>query len=740
MNDSSFNLLRDNYLRVGGPHVPPRVISASQSQVYKKLDNIEDGIRILKIAGGKRKDGLCCSLIYDSLATAPKYEALSYCWGTEEANRAIPEGNLKGFLVTEHLWRALMRLRMETEDRLVWIDALCINQQDVDERNHQLALMRKIYAKALRTIIWIGDFQPTRKSCKRAFPDEGDSGLTLCVKPGLAETEHDNAVEDLRNDLQRLQTQPNPDGKSDVWWRRLWCIQEFHFSANRPSVYMGPHAVKWEHFYTLFEPDKTPLETFEQLRDKTPKSLSELIALTGPFNSSDPRDRIFALLGMAPAAGAAIPPDYHHSVIRVIEEAVIYLIKESSTLDILLDERPTRIAWGKNQLVGVMPSWIPDLTCLLKTGCMFDSKTDDAYESHKYNAGLPRGQSPRQPSVKLSPATNRPSADGSTVYDEPRILHCDAWHFDIIDKRTTAANIPDYEQSPNGYLIYNSRQTRGNIIDWILNGLEYDFNALNKSKKRTKLDLDSNPRIGLLLLDYLLEGQRSHVEEFKNRLKPPERNVIRSYEHQRNEDIKYIEEETEDPEGVVNADIEYITKRWELKISREENNVRFIPARLQPALDTKKKSFQEDFEVARELGNLYAYARGTRERYYLNKSNFDAPMRKDVLGCPTIAEVRALGTQFTAGDIDIEFHEYNAKSRERDFFKTKAGFLGLGPACMEVGDKIVVPLGASRPFILREDPEQSGFYTLVGEAVVPSIMSGKLATLEKDSFQEFKIK
>ena len=263
---------------------------------------------------------------------------------------------------------------------------------------------------------------------------------------------------------------------------------------------------------------------------------------------------------------------------------------------------------------------------------------------------------------------------------------------------------------------------------------------MNKSKKRTKLDLDSNPRIGLLLLDYLLEGQRSHVEEFKNRLKPSERNVIRSYEHQRNEDIKYIEEETEEPEGVVNADIEYITKRWELKISREENNVRFIPARLQPALDTKKKSFQEDFEVARELGNLYAYARGTRERYYLNKSNFDAPMRKDVLGCPTIAEVRALGTQFTAGDIDIEFHEYNAKSREWDFFKTKAGFLGLGPACMEVGDKIVVPLGASRPFILREDPEQSGFYTLVGEAVVPSIMSGKLATLEKDSFQEFKIK
>lgn len=741
MSGSSFSLLRDNYLRVGGPKSTPRVISASQSQVYKKLANAGDGIRMLKITAGKRKDALSCSLIYENLATAPKYEALSYCWGVEEATRAIPEGNLKGFLVTEHLWRALLRLRTPSEDRLVWIDALCINQQDVDERNHQLALMRKIYARALRTIIWIGDFQPDKKSCKRAFLDEGDTGLTLCVTPGLAETEHGNAVEDLRNDLQRLQIQKKSTIKSDVWWRRLWCIQEFHFSANKPSVYISSHAVRWDHFYSMFRKDDNPLGTFEQLRDKTPRSLCKLISMTGAFNASDPRDRVFALLGMASVAGDTIPANYHHSVIRVIEDAVMYLIEESSTVDVLLDERPTRHTWGKDQLPGVMPSWLPDLTCLLRTGCMFDPTTDDELDPHKYNAGLPRGNFPKRPLVTLSPATTRLSADGITEYDIPRTMHCHAWHFDVIQKRTTAAHLPRYEQSPNGYLIYNSRQTRGYIIDWILESLEYDFNTSYKNKKRTKHDLDTNPRIGLLLLDYLLEGQRSHVEEFDNRLKPPEKNVIRSYEHQRDEDIKYVAEESDEPHAVVNADMEYIKERWKLKILREENNERFIPARLQPALDMKEESFQKDFEVARELGNLYAYARGTRHRYYLNRTNSDAPMRKDVLSCRNIAEVRALGTQFTAGDINMEIHEYNAKTRERDFFKTKAGFLGLGPACMEVGDKIVVPSGASRPFILREDTEQGGFYTLIGEAVVPSIMSGRLATLEdKDSFQEFKIK
>ena len=729
-----------DYMRVGGPSTIPPPITASPSQIYKERANTDDHFRILEIEGGKHRSDLCCSLVHARLSTAPKYEALSYCWGTEVTTRMIKQGGLAGCLVSEHLWRALKRLRMPSEKRLVWIDAICINQQDVDERNHQLGLMRHVYAKALRTIIWIGDFDPTKESCKRAFSGDGDTGLTLCVRPGLAETEHDNAVEDLRDDLERLKQQSRKKGKSDVWWQRLWCIQEFHFSANNPSVYIGPHAVRWDHFYSLFEEADNPLTTFQQLGDKTPKGLCELLALTGAFNSSDPRDRVFALLGMASAAGAALPPNYHHSAIRVIEEAVMYLIKESSTVDVLLDERPKRHVWGKDELVGVMPSWIPDLTCLLKTGSAFDRKMDAVLDSHKYNAGLSRGQSSVEPVVKLTVAESHLSDDDGREYDAPRAMHCRALLFDVIEKRTTVADLPVHEKSPNGYLIYNSRQTRGKIIDWILDNLEYDFEALSKHKKRTKHGLDSNPRIGLLLLDYLLEGRRSHVEELERRIRPPEKNVIRSYEHQRDEDLKYVREESKASIVNANADIAYIQERWGTKISREENNERFIPERLSAALRTGKKSIQEDFEVARDLGNLFAFARGTRRSYYLNKTNFDAPMRRDVLGCSSLAEVKKLKTQFEAGDTDIEIHHYNAKSRERDFFKTKAGFLGLGPACLEVGDIIVVPLSASRPFILREDPQQSGFHTLVGEAVVPSIMSGKWATLEKDSFRDFKIK
>lgn len=77
---------------------------------------------------------------------------------------------------------------MSDKDRLVWIDAICINQHDVDERNHQIALMRRIYTSAFRTIICIGDLQsPERPTCSRAFADDGCVDLTLCVHPVLAE-------------------------------------------------------------------------------------------------------------------------------------------------------------------------------------------------------------------------------------------------------------------------------------------------------------------------------------------------------------------------------------------------------------------------------------------------------------------------------------------------------------------------------------------------------------------------
>ncbi|CZT24291.1 uncharacterized protein RCC_10012 [Ramularia collo-cygni] len=726
-----------DYMRVGGPNTMQNVVTTSfispiaRATFHRHLSNAHDEFRVLRIGQGRDGSPLSCDLEHCQIRTPPKYDAISYCWGTESPSREITSGNLKGFLISEHLWRALQRLRMANKERLVWIDALCIDQHNVVERNHQIALMRQIYTTAFRTIIWIGDLQgPARRNCSRAFADDDDTDLTLCVHPGLAETEHENAVEDLRRDLEQLQERNAGNGRADVWWRRLWTVQEFHFSTRSPSVYIGPHAVKWIHFCALFDTFprfSNPIGPFLKLQKDVPSSLSELIIMTGPFHCSDPRDRVFALLGMAQHAGKVLAPDYRRSVIRVIEDACMYLIQESATLDVLLDERTTRSIWGREQLHGIVPTWIPDLTCLLGASVMLDD--------HKNNAGLVRDRPPQPPIVELLPCPT-PLFSLDAQYDMPRTLKIRAVYFDTIVRRTRTADIPPHQRSPCGSLIYNSLKERGHIIDQILNKLEYDF---AEHRGQNKHELDVNPGIGRLMLDYLLEGRRSYVEELERRARPPEKDLVTSYERQEEEDLAYLRHEAKHRGCDLSEDSNFVRERWALKISRAEANERFVPERLREALESGNTKIEQDFLVARDLGNLFAYARGTRNRFYLHTSNLDAPMRRDVLDCSSIAEVKRLKSQYDLQARDLELHDYNAKCRERDFFKTQAGFLGLGPACLEEGDEIVIPLGSSRPFILRRNVGLGSFHTLVGEAVVPSIMSGKWTRLEKDSWTDYRI-
>ncbi len=84
------------------------------------------------------------------------YEALSYVWGSPEKSRLVStdEGSLS---VTENLHAALSRLRNHFSPRIIWIDAICINQDDKEERGHQVRSMVEIYSRASRVVVWLED-------------------------------------------------------------------------------------------------------------------------------------------------------------------------------------------------------------------------------------------------------------------------------------------------------------------------------------------------------------------------------------------------------------------------------------------------------------------------------------------------------------------------------------------------------------------------------------------------------
>jgi hypothetical protein len=121
----------------------------------------EGSIRLLQLLpNDKESNDIECELLQYPLEKSERpshpYEALSYVWGSEDKPKSIVVTN-QNLNVTCNLHRALLQLRDHACPRLLWIDAICINQDDKREKEHQIPLIAEIYAKAVRVIVWLGD-------------------------------------------------------------------------------------------------------------------------------------------------------------------------------------------------------------------------------------------------------------------------------------------------------------------------------------------------------------------------------------------------------------------------------------------------------------------------------------------------------------------------------------------------------------------------------------------------------
>jgi len=116
-----------------------------QPSFYTPLNSKTRELRLLSIRKPENQTVLIkCDTQTFELSHAPRFDALSYVWGDPSAIKEIQFCGLSR-LVTENLFEALTRLREEGDSKWIWIDALCINQDDKTEKNHQVPLMRQIY-------------------------------------------------------------------------------------------------------------------------------------------------------------------------------------------------------------------------------------------------------------------------------------------------------------------------------------------------------------------------------------------------------------------------------------------------------------------------------------------------------------------------------------------------------------------------------------------------------------------
>ncbi|KAH7381045.1 heterokaryon incompatibility protein-domain-containing protein [Cadophora sp. MPI-SDFR-AT-0126] len=357
------------------------ILSAIQRRIgvgmYKSLDQPKNEIRLLKIypmeiqpASTKHTGLLSCSLEVRSLDDESlKFDALSYVWGDAMQTMPIFIDN-KVFLVTWNLYAALVSFRDNKKiPDLLWVDAICINQQDSLERNHQVALMAKLYRQAEKVHIWMG---PETKHTATLFDKLEDCGGDV-LRPGWSIM---NAIH--LADVESGSIHGLLDFLARPWWSRLWVIQEAELAQN-PRIHCGRHEFDFRRLAEVLVTLSTMISSeldkgSPALRAVSQSNLGQIQRLfflldysrtneninptklldnTTHCQSTVPHDRLYALLGLLPTA-LEIVPRYNDSIELVFEEAAFKILKWAGSLDLL---RITALA--DHRKLG-LPSWVPE--------------------------------------------------------------------------------------------------------------------------------------------------------------------------------------------------------------------------------------------------------------------------------------------------------------------------------------------------------------------------------------------
>lgn len=377
---------------------------------YKALDLGKDQIRLLTLLREPDEDGrLRCEIATFDLAIAPEFQALSYEWGSPEQlwDMRVEDGLLS---IRQNLWVFLEMFReAERNDIFLWIDQICINQDDDAERGHQVKLMGSVYTKSVRTVVWLGSSEGVDTAISEAFSRHGPL-LSGWQRKGVhCEVDHVRA-EGLcidgncaicnwtfrRGDDRSLDARDRDAWNSSVpadnaqvshglannlqdlcdliYWDRLWIIQE-NVLAKECIFFLGHHR------YSRYDIEQycTLQERFYHRNPRNSLKTSHVSALTQlvkPISDltleqviikfskeylaySDPHDVIYALLGLF-GPTHRIPVDYQ-STLPEVHELLMNAIILSPTLVQTLQDADSEVLHFNlhkiSQRLGLTPLW-----------------------------------------------------------------------------------------------------------------------------------------------------------------------------------------------------------------------------------------------------------------------------------------------------------------------------------------------------------------------------------------------
>jgi hypothetical protein len=359
--------------------------NSDDSYQYTPLSDAKSCIRLLELKAGRAHDLIVCQLKEVALdASNNKYDALSYVWGPPGGKSRFIQVDDRSFEIGVNLHCALKNLRHADQPRILWVDAISIDQSSIAERNVQVPLMYEIYQNAACTVCFLGPASKSTRGMYKMLEELAQESRILEAKAPTQQSDvTDTILPAFFNNLPvaPITTEVSEKYMGDLtivslatneWWHRAWTVQELMLSSNAVLM-LSRHTITWEDFRAgvdlglstqmwghvafgfLVNPVTVPYLSMRALMDRYRRSgqlgspafdLLHLLIHCRHRDSTDPRDKIYAILGLLRAThpeamghegsdtlGVAL--GYGHDVVYIYRKMCQELVQQSGNLDVL---------------------------------------------------------------------------------------------------------------------------------------------------------------------------------------------------------------------------------------------------------------------------------------------------------------------------------------------------------------------------------------------------------------------
>ncbi|KAI1124910.1 heterokaryon incompatibility protein-domain-containing protein [Nemania abortiva] len=637
----------------------------SQVSLYGDIPHVssQSEIRLLQVLpSGDDRTPMKFRLFKTALQNAPPFTALSYVWGDPEKTEAVIVNAIK-VPITINLYSALSHIQylFQTSDmepirgNLLWVDALCINQEDLDEKGHQVALMGDIFQSAANVVAWLGEGDSYTELAIRTIEEIGAAMPQDFILGGVPSEDWLDALphvwsrgEGLADEVFNRPLQAVENFMKRSYWSRSWIVQEIVLARKDPLFMVSGTILKYSALEKLMflwdgilESSSIPYESrLAILKSLSPRgsSLSSIYWLRNVVRkdsgdigrvrhdwpqgilqmaadgmmATDPRDNIFAFCGLGLTS---LTPDYTASIRR------IYSRFAKEAIELGLSSQVWQYAGvGLTKATNAtysLPSWVPDLPSIAHLRGTIPPLFSQGFTS---NGGL----------------------DGEQVgVDDDSCLSCLGYSIDHVSK------------------LFERRLDAKEFTRHVLSELGSTWSRQSTRNSRTPV----STFLRTILVDCANMAERTRLMNDKGAF------------------IKYC--------------VEFLRI-----FSRQHDNVE-----LQAAINLPNED-------------------ETRPLDYFHNQFFPG----DVM-----APIEAVQWPATYQDIwhskvdpQVSANLSSSFGRIQSLFLTTDGSLGLGPARMQVGDRIFVLPMCNVPLLLRE---MNGHYLLVGVCFILGLMDGEVADI-----------